>query len=173
MDPITPPPNAKAIMPGFSNGTYVEFPFAGHGPTRSVKCGGDMLNAFYDDPAAEPDLACVEEMEEPEIYAPLFVSRVAPRLLAMAEEDEKQLAVPGAWGGGSLSVLLLAFVMPNTQQIMNYVPPQGTYGAHVARPVPDLMQWRPALPWAAGAGLAFGLCLMFMTQISEFIYFQF
>lgn len=110
MDPITPPPNAKAILPGFRNGTYVEFPFAGHGPSRSVKCAGDMLNAFYDDPAAEPDLSCVEEMEEPKIFAPLYVSRVAPRLLAMAEEDKKQLAAPAAWAGGSLLILLIAFV---------------------------------------------------------------
>ena len=110
MDPITPPPNAKAILPGFRNGTYVEFPFAGHGPSRSVKCAGDMLNAFYDDPKAEPDLSCVEEMEEPKIFAPLYVSRVAPRLLAMAEEDKKQLAAPAAWGGGSLLILLIAFV---------------------------------------------------------------
>jgi pimeloyl-ACP methyl ester carboxylesterase len=48
MDPITPPPLAKAILPGFSNGTYVEFPYAGHGPSRSVECAGDMLNAFFD-----------------------------------------------------------------------------------------------------------------------------
>ncbi len=27
MDPITPPPLAKAVLPGFSNGTYVEFPY--------------------------------------------------------------------------------------------------------------------------------------------------
>ncbi len=88
----------------------------------------------------------------------------------------------GANGLGSVSIeafavpvglLLFAFFMPNTQQVMNYVPPEGTYGAHVARPIPPLMQWRPALPWAASAGVAFGLCLMFMTQISEFIYFQF
>ena len=110
MDPITPPPNAKAILPGFRNGTYVEFPWAGHGPSRSVKCAGDMLNAFYDDPNAEPDLACVETMEEPVIYAPLFVSRVAPRLLALAQEDKKKLAAPAAWAGGSLLVLLVAFV---------------------------------------------------------------
>jgi pimeloyl-ACP methyl ester carboxylesterase len=32
MDPITPPPNAKAILPGLKNTTYVEFPYAGHGP---------------------------------------------------------------------------------------------------------------------------------------------
>jgi len=110
MDPITPPPNAKAILPGFLNGTYVEFPFAGHGPSRSVKCAGDMLNAFYDDPAAAPDLNCVDEMEEPEIYAPLYVSRAAPRLLAMAAEEKKMLAVPAAWAGSSLLVSLIAFV---------------------------------------------------------------
>jgi pimeloyl-ACP methyl ester carboxylesterase len=90
MDPITPPPNAKAILPGFKNATYVEFPYAGHGPSRSVKCAGDMLNKFYDDPAAEPDLSCVEEMEEPQIYAPLYVSRVTPRLAVLLAEDKKR-----------------------------------------------------------------------------------
>jgi hypothetical protein len=34
MDPIRPPPNAHAILPGLTNATYVEFPFAGHGPSR-------------------------------------------------------------------------------------------------------------------------------------------
>jgi D-alanyl-lipoteichoic acid acyltransferase DltB (MBOAT superfamily) len=72
-----------------------------------------------------------------------------------------------------VGLLLFALVMPNTQQIMNYEPPHGTYGAHQARPVPTLLQWKAAVPWAAYTGLAFCLCLMFMTQISEFIYFQF
>jgi hypothetical protein len=110
MDPITPPPNAKAILPGFTNVTYVEFPYAGHGPSRSVKCAGDMLNKFYDDPAAKPDLSCVEEMEEPRIYAPLYVSRVTPRLAVLLAEDKKQLAIPAAWAGGSLLVVLVAFL---------------------------------------------------------------
>ena len=57
----------KAILPGFSNGTYVEFPYAGHGPSRSVECAGDMLNAFYDDPKLEPDLACREELDAQEL----------------------------------------------------------------------------------------------------------
>ena len=38
MDPVTPPPLAKAILPGFANGTYAEFPYAGPGP--SVDLGG-------------------------------------------------------------------------------------------------------------------------------------
>jgi len=111
MDPITPPPLAKAILPGFSNGTYVEFPYAGHGPLRSVECGGDLLNLFFDDPSAEPDLSCVDEMEAPEFFVPLFTTSIAPRLLLLAVEDEKKLAGPAAWGGISAVVSLFAFVI--------------------------------------------------------------
>jgi len=111
MDPITPPPNAKAILPGFANGTYVEFPYAGHGPSRSVECAGDMLNAFYDNPGAEPDLSCVIEMEEPEIFAPLCESDVVPRLAVLMAEDEKKLAIPGAWAGASVLISIIAFVV--------------------------------------------------------------
>lgn len=110
MDPITPPPNAHAIMPGFENGTYVEFPYAGHGPSRSVECAGDMLNAFYDNPRAEPDLSCVDDMEEPQIWAPMFTTSLAPRLLIPLIEDRKALAIPAAWAGLSVLVSLVAFL---------------------------------------------------------------
>ncbi len=109
MDPITPPPPAKAIVPGFKNGTYVEFPYAGHGPTRSVECAGDMLNKFFDKPTDKPDLSCVEEMEPPQFYAPLFTTSVGPRLMGMALEDKKLLVGPGLWAGLSFLVSLLAF----------------------------------------------------------------
>ncbi|GJM09367.1 MAG: cysteine proteinase [Lysobacteraceae bacterium] len=110
MDPITPPPNAKAILPGFSNGTYVEFPYAGHGPSRSVTCAGHLLNKFYDNPSAEPDLSCVEDMEEPQIWAPMYTTSIAPKLAARYLDDPKKLILPGAWGALSLVVCLLAFV---------------------------------------------------------------
>ena len=110
MDPVTPPPLAKAIVPGFSNGTYVEFPYTGHGPLRSVECGGDLLNLFYDNPTAEPDLSCVDEVEPPEFYVPLYTTAFVPRLLLIAVEDEKKLAAPAAWGGMSVCVSLIAFV---------------------------------------------------------------
>jgi len=110
MDPITPPPNAKAILPGFENGTYVEFPYAGHGPSRSVKCAGDMLNKFYDDPTAEPDLSCTEETKEPQMWAPLFTTSIAPRLMVLMAEDKKKLVIPGAWLGVSALVLIIAFL---------------------------------------------------------------
>jgi pimeloyl-ACP methyl ester carboxylesterase len=110
MDPITPPPNARAILPGFENGTYVEFPYAGHGPSRSVECAGDLLNKFYDNPGAEPDLSCVDEMEEPKIWAPMFTTNIAPRLMVMLTEDKKALAIPGIWAGASILISLIAFL---------------------------------------------------------------
>ena len=110
MDPITPPANAKAILPGFENATYVEFPYAGHGPSRSVECAGHMLNKFYDNPTADPDLACVEEMEEPEMWAPFYTTMIVPRLAGMMIEDKKSLLLPGAWFGLPALIVLIAFL---------------------------------------------------------------
>ena len=110
MDPITPPPNARAILPGFSNGTYVEFPYAGHGPSRSVPCAGHMLNKFFDDPSTEPDISCVGSMEEPVMWAPMYTTSVAPKLAALYLDEPKRLILPGVWGGASLLVALLAFL---------------------------------------------------------------
>lgn len=92
------------------------------------------------------------------------------------------VSMAGGYGLGSLSasalfvpagLLLLAFFMPNTQQIMDYKPPAGTYGAYMAQKIPALMQWKPLPVWALFIGALFALCLMYMTQVSEFIYFQF
>jgi pimeloyl-ACP methyl ester carboxylesterase len=110
MDPITPPPNAKAILPGFEKGTYVEFPYAGHGPSRSVKCAGHMLNKFYDNPGTEPDVSCTSTMKAPEFWAPMFTTSMAAKLGALAADDKKKLAVPGAWAGLSIVIALLAFL---------------------------------------------------------------
>ena len=145
MDPITPPPNAKAILPGFANGTYVEFPFAGHGPSRSVKCAGDMLNKFYDDPTAEPDLSCVEEMEEPQIYAPLYTSSVVPRLAVLAAEDKKKLGNPRRLGrrlraGGDHRVRG-ADVRPAGAPVRR---PRGQQGGHMPG---SSRGWPPPHPW--------------------------
>jgi len=111
MDPITPPPNAKAILPGFANGTYIEFPYAGHGPSRSVQCAGYMLNRFYDDPQAEPDLTCPASMEEPELWAPMYTTSVAPKLGALYFDDKKRLIAPGVWAGASILISVLSFLV--------------------------------------------------------------
>lgn len=111
MDPITPPPLAHAIAPGFSNATYVEFPYAGHGPSRSVDCAGDLLNKFYDDPSTEPDLSCVDEMETPDLLGSLYRSSFAARFIVLAVEDKKKLPGVAAWGGSSVVLVLIGFLV--------------------------------------------------------------
>lgn len=111
MDPITPPPLAHAILPGFENGTYVEFPYAGHGPTRSVECGGDFLNKFFDDPTAEPDLRCVDEMQVPDFIGPLYRTMFVPKLAVLALENEESLPGVAAWGGASILFVVIGFIV--------------------------------------------------------------
>ena len=108
-DPITPPPLAHAIAPGFSNMTYVEFPYAGHGPTRSVECAGDMLNLFYDDPTAEPDLSCVDEMDVPDLYGSFYVSSVVPRIAVLATQDKEKMPGVAIWAGLSVLPVVVGF----------------------------------------------------------------
>ena len=91
MDPITPPPFAEAIMPYFTNGSYVEWPYAGHGPTRSMECGGDFLTAFYDDPDGELDTSCADDMEKPTFVGPLYRDDSLIRLLGEVEDDPKSV----------------------------------------------------------------------------------
>ncbi len=149
MDPITPPPLAKAILPGFHNGTYVEFPFAGHGPSRSVECAGDMLNAFYDDPAAEPDLSCVDEMERPEFYVPLFTTSLGPRVMVKALEDKKSLIAPGVWGGVSIVIPLMGFLVLTVAPIGRRIDGREAARAPWARP----LTWLAAFLVVLAAGL--------------------
>ncbi len=148
MDPITPPPLAKAILPGFKKGTYVEFPFAGHGPTRSVECAGDMLNKFYDDPTSDPDLSCVEQMKAPAFYR-LYPSRAALYAAAIAVEDKKALLGPASWGGVSILVVLIAFVMLTLSPLGRLIDRKKAAATHGAR----LVAWLTATLSVAGVAV--------------------
>lgn len=110
-DPITPVALAEHIMPGFENGQLVIFPHAGHGPTRSIQCGGDWLNTWFDDPSAPVTRECVDEGEQAaEFIAPYFRSSVVIDALALRGEDETRLKVHGAWVGVSAGITLLAML---------------------------------------------------------------
>jgi pimeloyl-ACP methyl ester carboxylesterase len=110
-DPVTPPAMAEAIVPGFANGRYIEVPYAGHGPTRSMsECAGGVLTAFFDDPdPAALDASCLEQGVQRPDYLDLFKTNAVRRAGIMAGEDPKTLVVPGAWAGVSLLVLVVAF----------------------------------------------------------------
>ena len=111
-DPITPVPLAEYIMPGFVNGELVVFPHAGHGPTRSLDCAGDLLNDYFDDPGAELDRECIEQGEEAAEYiAPYFRSRAVTRGIVMHAEKEDRLRGHAIWGGVSAGLSLAAFIV--------------------------------------------------------------
>lgn len=135
MDPITPPPLAHLIAPGFSNGTYIEFPYAGHGPSRSVECAGDLLNKFYDNPRAEPDLSCVDEMEAPEFLGSLYRTSAAPRFAVLATEQKDDLPRVAAWGGASALGVVVGFLVLTFAPLVRRVEkrqPAPAEGARVA-----------------------------------------
>lgn len=70
-------------------------------------------------------------------------------------------------------LMLVAFFMPNTQQLTGYIGPAGAYRSHVPKHFSLLLAWKPSAQWASYAGLLLALCLMSLSQVSEFIYFQF
>lgn len=117
-DPVTPLPLARQIVPGFSNSRYVEVPYAGHGPTRSMsECSGQVLTDFYDDPSqdlSKLDMECFEKgVEAPEFMEYKLTDATLKIVgLAVTKVTEK-LAAPGMAGG--LSALVLAsglFLLP-------------------------------------------------------------
>ena len=132
MDPITPPPLARAILPGFSNGTYVEFPYSGHGPTRSVKCAGDFVTKFFDAPAEKVDTSCPDGVKAPKFAGPLYGADGLVRLAALAAEDEKKVAAPALWfGGASLALVFgfLIYLIAPVARLINRAPGVPTFGA--------------------------------------------
>ena len=164
MDPVTPPPLAKAILPGFSDATYVEFPYAGHGPLRSVECGGDLLNLFFDDPNGEPDLSCVDEMEAPRFFVPLYTSDVGPRLLLLAVEDEKKLAAPGAWAGTSIIISFIAFIWLSVAPLGRRIDKRQPVNVSGAR----WSAWLAAT-FATAAAAIFGAAIAVTVDTSEIL----
>ena len=135
MDPVTPPPLAREILPGFKNGTYVEFPYAGHGPTRSVECAGDMLNLFYDSPQRQPDLSCVEQVKPPEFIAPLMTTDLFAQLSLIATEDKNRLTKPIIWVSVSVLLLVIGLFIHSINWFINRTGEKNPMYVASARPL--------------------------------------
>jgi len=135
MDPITPPPLAKMIVPGFSRGTYVEFPYSGHGPTRSVKCAGDFITAFFDNPEKKVDTTCPESLEAPKFSGPLYQTNGVLRLATLMSEDKKKIALPALWFGLCAVTLLFAFIIYLLSPIARLINRDAAAGTLGARPL--------------------------------------
>ena len=65
-DPITPPAWGQLAAETLSHSFFYEFPGIGHGVMRSNQCGLEIGLAFLDDPAAEPDASCIDDLAGPE-----------------------------------------------------------------------------------------------------------
>jgi pimeloyl-ACP methyl ester carboxylesterase len=162
MDPITPPPLAHAIEPGFSHVTFVEFPYAGHGPSRSVKCSGDLLNKFYDDPTAKPDLSCVDEMKKPEFLGSLYRTAAVPRFIVLAKESKKKLPRVAAWGGLSALPVVAGFLVLTFAPLVRRLEKRAPVPAQGAR----LASWGAAF-FGTTALAVFGAAAGMSYKLSE------
>ncbi|MEM6914587.1 MAG: alpha/beta hydrolase, partial [Pseudomonadota bacterium] len=117
-DPVTPPPLADRIVPGFSNNRYVVVPYAGHGPTRSMsECSGQVLGAFFDDPnqdLSSLDMTCFEEGVEPPKFLSYLTSKAPIRAAGLIATDKPQALIAPAVvvGAAALSSLLTLILMP-------------------------------------------------------------
>jgi alginate O-acetyltransferase complex protein AlgI len=67
------------------------------------------------------------------------------------------------------TLLLIAFTMPNTQEITRLARP--TIERVISRS--RLLVWRPSVGWAVAAGLLLSLAMLRLNRVSEFLYFQF
>ena len=89
-------------------------------------------------------------------------------LALQALPEPSALAVGWAWIG---ALLLIAWLAPNTQEIMAEHLPQ--MRGRVARAAPRLLRWRPSPVHAVACALAAIVALGHLANVSEFLYFQF
>lgn len=69
---------------------------------------------------------------------------------------------------------IIAFLLPNTQQLMyKYKPVVEDVSNGLVRPMFSFFEWRPSLRWAFLTVVALVLATASMTNISEFLYYQF
>lgn len=154
-DPVTPPWLAEYIHAGMPGSRYVEVPYAGHGPTRSMPdCAGGVLTAFFDDPDVDAlDVSCLEAGVDAPVYQSLFTTTAQFRFLALTPDAPQSFLLPGLWLG------LPALILPLAVLIF----PLGFFGRLIDHsPVGDLAAetggarltgWLAALASATGVGM--------------------
>lgn len=96
-DPATPPMFARQIAGRLSRSYYFEFPGQGHTPTAadSSGCAMDIVLAFLQNLAVEPDRACLEQMEETDFLVPYTGMPALP--LKTVDANGISVKVPRDW----------------------------------------------------------------------------
>lgn len=114
-DPITPPSLAVYIHEAMPGTRYVEVPYAGHGPTRSMpECGAQVMRDFFDSRDMDAlDVSCLEEGPGAPQYEDLVWSTAVYRALALTPDAPQSFIVPMLWAGLCIFILGLGiFILP-------------------------------------------------------------
>jgi D-alanyl-lipoteichoic acid acyltransferase DltB (MBOAT superfamily) len=110
------------------------------------------------------------------VELPSAVRHAAPALAGALEP----LGVRFTGGGGSAfiatwawvgALLALALLAPNSQQILWRARP--VIGAEAAAPRGLVPVWSRSFAWACATGLVLAIGILALTEVSEFLYFQF
>jgi hypothetical protein len=94
-DPIVPPGWGSSAAGTLTNSTFFEYPGMGHGVSFG-DCPRSMMLAFFDDPGAAPDDACMVEMEVAPFVVPVQAGDIQLEPFA-SEELGISGVVPAGW----------------------------------------------------------------------------
>ena len=70
------------------------------------------------------------------------------------------------------ALFIISVFFPNTQSFMHHYVELTTYSDHSTLQK-QFLQWKPTAIWGILSGLIFAAALLFLTRVSEFLYFQF
>jgi len=154
-DPITPPSLAVYIHEGMPGTRYVEAPYAGHGPTRSMpECGGQVMRDFFDSRDLDGlDVSCLEEGPGAPAYEDLVWSTALYRALARTPDAPGSFIAPAIWAGLPMLILLLGVLIIPFAVIARMIDrrPAAELGALTGGA--RLTAWLAGLSALTGAGL--------------------
>lgn len=105
LDPVTPPPLARAALAGLPRGTHVVFPALSHVVVERSPCAQNIVRAFLDRPTEPVDTSCVADAEPLRMETELLALPLTRGLLLALFEEAPR------WPWITWLVLLVAEVL--------------------------------------------------------------
>ncbi|WP_199200430.1 alpha/beta hydrolase [Alkalicaulis satelles] len=154
-DPITPPWLAVYIHEAMPGSRYVETPYAGHGPTRSMpECGGQVMRDFFDTRDLDGlDASCLEEGPGAPEYEDLVWTTALFKMLALTPDAPASFTLPLIWAGLPSLILLLGFLMIPAALLARVIDKRPAADIAALTGGARLTAWLAALSALTGAAL--------------------